>query len=195
MNSLERIGGIAPGLGKLLAYRRQDWRHDVAAGLSVAAVALPVGVAYAQLAGFNPVTGLYASILPLLAYALFGTSRQLVVGPDDSSGFALGCFWSQSSFRIHRLPHNDQIDPQNIPNVSFQPSLYVVEWGHSTVPIPSGSAICVFSRLSSRCMMQIDIIPFPSTAIQCLLAYVSGRGAILVPLEVPPPRCGEAGKF
>jgi high affinity sulfate transporter 1 len=51
----------------------------------VAAVALPVGVAYAQLAGFSPVVGLYASILPLVAYALFGTSRQLVVGPDAAT--------------------------------------------------------------------------------------------------------------
>ena len=48
----------------------------------MAAVALPVGVAYAQLAGFNPAVGLYASILPLVAYAIFGTSRQLIVGPD-----------------------------------------------------------------------------------------------------------------
>jgi len=52
------------------------------AGLSVAAVALPVSVAYAQLAGFDPVVGLYSSILPLVAYALFGTSRQLIVNPD-----------------------------------------------------------------------------------------------------------------
>jgi MFS superfamily sulfate permease-like transporter len=51
----------------------------------VAAVALPVGVAYAQLAGFEPVIGLYSSMLPLLAYALFGTSRQLVVGPDAAN--------------------------------------------------------------------------------------------------------------
>ena len=51
----------------------------------MAAVALPVGVAYAQLAGFNPVVGLYVSILPLLAYALFGTSRQLIVGPDAAT--------------------------------------------------------------------------------------------------------------
>ena len=43
---------------------------------------MPVGVAYAQLAGFGPEIGLYSSILPLLAYALFGTSRQLIVGPD-----------------------------------------------------------------------------------------------------------------
>lgn len=51
----------------------------------MAAVALPVSVAYAQLAGFNPAVGLYSSILPLLAYAIFGTSRQLIVGPDAAT--------------------------------------------------------------------------------------------------------------
>lgn len=76
---------FAPGLAALLRTRWSDLPHDLAAGLSVAAVALPVGVAYAQLAGFEPVYGLYASILPLLAYALFGTSRQLIVGPDAAT--------------------------------------------------------------------------------------------------------------
>jgi high affinity sulfate transporter 1 len=77
-----RVARIAPGIPNLLAYKRADFPHDFIAGLSVAAVALPVGVAYAQLAGFNPAVGLYASILPLFAYALFGTSRQLIIGPD-----------------------------------------------------------------------------------------------------------------
>ncbi len=80
-----RLARFAPGLAALLGYRRADLPHDLVAGLSVAAVALPVGVAYAQLAGFNPVVGLYASILPLVAYALFGTSRQLMVGPDAAT--------------------------------------------------------------------------------------------------------------
>ena len=79
---LERV---APGLVKLLHYDRADFPHDLVAGLSVAAVALPVGVAYAQLAGFNPAVGLYASILPCVAYAIFGTSRQLIVGPDAAT--------------------------------------------------------------------------------------------------------------
>ena len=82
---LERLMRIAPGLRTFVGYRREDLPHDVAAGLSVAAVALPVGVAYAQLAGFNPAVGLYSSILPLVAYALFGTSRQLIVGPDAAT--------------------------------------------------------------------------------------------------------------
>lgn len=80
-----RLARFAPGLPDLLNYRRADLPSDLIAGLSVAAVALPVGVAYAQLAGFRPEFGLYASILPLVAYALFGTSRQLIVGPDAAT--------------------------------------------------------------------------------------------------------------
>src|SRR5262245_30210755 len=82
---VERLSRVAPGLRELLAYRRADLPSDIIAGLSVAAIALPVGVAYAQLAGFKPEVGLYASIFPLVAYALFGTSRQLIVGPDAAT--------------------------------------------------------------------------------------------------------------
>ena len=80
-----RIARVAPGLPKLLAYDPKDLPRDLVAGLSVAAVALPVGVAYAELAGLDPAVGLYSSILPLAAYALFGTSRQLIVGPDAAT--------------------------------------------------------------------------------------------------------------
>ena len=82
---LARCFVLAPGLAALVHYRRQDLPHDLVAGLSVAAVALPVGVAYAELAGFNPVIGLYSSVLPVVAYALFGSSRQLIVGPDAAT--------------------------------------------------------------------------------------------------------------
>jgi high affinity sulfate transporter 1 len=79
------LAKIAPGLANLINYRQSDLSHDLIAGLSVASVALPVGVAYAQLAGFNPAVGLYSSILPLFAYAIFGTSRQLIIGPDAAT--------------------------------------------------------------------------------------------------------------
>ncbi|MDX5372547.1 MAG: SulP family inorganic anion transporter [Pseudomonadaceae bacterium] len=85
MKHLTALQRLAPGLASLLGYRRADLKDDLRAGLSVAAVALPVAVAYAELAGFHPVTGLYACILPMLVYALFGTSRQLVVGPDAAT--------------------------------------------------------------------------------------------------------------
>lgn len=77
---------FAPGLPALAHYNfSTDFRHDLLAGLSVAAVALPVAVAYAELAGFAPVVGLYSCILPMLAYAIFGTSRQLMVNPDAAT--------------------------------------------------------------------------------------------------------------
>jgi high affinity sulfate transporter 1 len=75
----------APGVVALSAYDRSWLRHDIAAGLSVAAVALPVGIAYADLAGVPPVVGMYSAIFPLFAYALFGSSRQLMTGPDAAT--------------------------------------------------------------------------------------------------------------
>src|SRR5262245_8211351 len=69
----------------LRGYRREWLRSDLVSGLSVAAAALPIGIAYAQLAGFPPVVGIYSSILPLVAYALFGSSRQLIMGPDAAA--------------------------------------------------------------------------------------------------------------
>lgn len=80
-----RFARRLPGLYLLRTYRRERFRSDVVAGLSVAAVALPIGIAYAQLAGFPPVVGIYSCILPLVAYALFGSSRQLVVNPDAAA--------------------------------------------------------------------------------------------------------------
>lgn len=79
------IGRFAPGLRQLLDYRREWLRADLVAGLSVAAVAVPTAIACAQLIGFEPIVGLYAAILPLVAYALFGTSRQLIVNPDAAT--------------------------------------------------------------------------------------------------------------
>jgi high affinity sulfate transporter 1 len=80
-----KLQRVAPGLAALLNYDRSNFRFDLIAGLSVAAVAVPVGIAYAQLAGFSPVVGLYSSIMPLIVYAVFGTSRQLIVGPDSAT--------------------------------------------------------------------------------------------------------------
>lgn len=79
------LARVAPGLVELRHYRRSDAPADVRAGLSVAAVAIPVAIAYAELAGFPPQVGLYSSILPLVAYAVFGSSRQLIVGPDAAT--------------------------------------------------------------------------------------------------------------
>lgn len=74
-----------PGLRIIPSYKKKWLSKDLTAGLSVAAISLPVGIAYADLAGLPAVTGLYSCILPLIGYALFGTSRQLIVGPDSST--------------------------------------------------------------------------------------------------------------
>jgi len=74
-----------PGLANLLNYRREYLSYDIRAGLSVAAVSLPVSIAYADLTGVGAIAGLYSTILPLVAYALFGSSRQLIVGPDTAT--------------------------------------------------------------------------------------------------------------
>ena len=78
----ERLGRWMPGLSALAAYRRADLPDDAGAGIAVAAVAIPSSMANAQLAGLPPEFGLYASMLPMLVYALFGTSRQLLLGPS-----------------------------------------------------------------------------------------------------------------
>lgn len=80
-----RLFRYAPGVKTLLHYRRADFRYDAIAGLSVAAVALPVGIAYAEIAGAPAVYGIYCALLPLVAYALFGSSRQLIIGPDAAT--------------------------------------------------------------------------------------------------------------
>jgi len=69
----------------IATYDRRWLGNDITAGLSAAAVQIPTAVAYAQLAGLPPVTGLYTCILPLVAYAFFGSSRQLMVGPDSAT--------------------------------------------------------------------------------------------------------------
>jgi high affinity sulfate transporter 1 len=84
----ERRAGLArwlPGLAQLLHYDPAWLAKDVAAGLSVAAIALPVGIAYADLTGVPAALGIYSAIFPLLAYALFGSSRQLIIGPDAAT--------------------------------------------------------------------------------------------------------------
>ena len=85
MDTANSIGRWIPGVETIRTYRREWLASDFVAGLSVAAVALPIGIAYAQLAGFPPVVGIYSCILPLLAYFLVGSSRQLVVNPDAAA--------------------------------------------------------------------------------------------------------------
>jgi high affinity sulfate transporter 1 len=84
-----RAGGFVqfvPGVALFREYQRGWLAKDLVAGLVLSALLVPQGMAYAELAGLPPVTGLYTSILCLLGYAIFGPSRILVLGPDSSLG-------------------------------------------------------------------------------------------------------------
>jgi high affinity sulfate transporter 1 len=82
----ELLRSAAPGLRLLSSYRRSWLSKDLVAGLVLTALLVPQGMAYAELAGLPPITGLYTSILCLVGYAIFGPSRILVLGPDSSLG-------------------------------------------------------------------------------------------------------------
>jgi sulfate permease, SulP family len=73
-----------PVAKELPGYRAPTARRDLLAGVTVAALAIPSAMAYAELAGLPAVAGLYALLLPTLAYAFLGSSRQLIVGPEGS---------------------------------------------------------------------------------------------------------------
>ena len=77
---------IAPGVASMRSYRLGWLRQDLVAGLVLTTLLVPQGMAYAELAGLPPITGLYTTILSLLGYAVFGPSRVLVLGPDSALG-------------------------------------------------------------------------------------------------------------
>ena len=79
-----RALNLPAGLAMLRVYERPWLKSDLAAGAALSAFLIPAGMAYAEAAGLPAVTGLYASIIPLLVYAVFGPSRVLIVGPDSS---------------------------------------------------------------------------------------------------------------
>ncbi|MCB5272926.1 putative sulfate transporter [Arthrobacter sp. SO5] len=75
---------VPPGIRLVRGYRWPWLKSDLAAGAALSAALIPAGMAYAEAAGLPAVTGLYASVVPLLVYALFGPSRVLILGPDSS---------------------------------------------------------------------------------------------------------------
>ena len=85
-----RIRSALPVVGWLPQYQRSWLRPDMVAGLTLAAYAVPVSVAYASLAGLPPQAGLYCYLVGGLAYAAFGTSRQLAIGPTSAISILIG---------------------------------------------------------------------------------------------------------
>src|SRR3954470_902149 len=80
------VADALPGLRTIRSYQSGWLRHDLVAGVVLATLLVPQGMAYAELAGLPAIHGLYTSVLCLLAYAVFGPSKVLVLGPDSSLG-------------------------------------------------------------------------------------------------------------
>src|SRR4051794_18202744 len=80
------VGRYLPGVAAVTSYDRRWLSKDLIAGLVLTTLLVPQGMAYAELAGLPPITGLYTTMLCLVAYAIFGPSRVLVLGPDSSLG-------------------------------------------------------------------------------------------------------------
>jgi len=74
-----------PGIGIIRTYNRDWLKTDMAAAVTVFAILVPSALAYGELAGFEPVIGLYAAMVAMIAYAFFGSSRQLIIGPEATT--------------------------------------------------------------------------------------------------------------
>ena len=81
---------IIPVAEHVPGYRGGTFGRDALAGITVAALALPAAMAYGELAGLSPVIGLYTLLLPAVAYAIFGSSRQVIVGPEGAIAAMVG---------------------------------------------------------------------------------------------------------
>jgi SulP family sulfate permease len=82
---LKGVWNYLPGIQALLHYERRWLRFDILAGLSVCAILIPQGMAYGSLAGTEPVSGFYTAMVAMIAYAIFSTSRHMMVGPEAGS--------------------------------------------------------------------------------------------------------------
>ena len=85
-----RLSNLLPGAALLLHYERSLWRHDALAALVVALVLIPSAFAYAELAQCAPAAGLYAAVAGMVVFALFTSSRHLIVGPDAAIALLVG---------------------------------------------------------------------------------------------------------
>jgi high affinity sulfate transporter 1 len=85
-NKANKFSKWMPGLEAARTYQRQWLAKDIVAGLVLSTLLVPQGMAYAELAGLPAITGLYTTVMCLLAYAVFGPSPYLVLGPDSSLG-------------------------------------------------------------------------------------------------------------
>jgi sulfate permease, SulP family len=84
-SGIRKIEKYVPGIRMIRTYNRDWLKTDLTAAVIVFAILVPSNLAYGELAGFDPVVGLYAALVAMIAYALFGSSRQLIIGPESTT--------------------------------------------------------------------------------------------------------------
>lgn len=90
MPAAPRLTKLMPGAALFLRYDRAQWRHDALAALVVTLVLIPSAFAYADLAKCAPAAGLYAAVAGMVVFALFTSSRHVIVGPDAAIALLVG---------------------------------------------------------------------------------------------------------
>ncbi|KAA0235320.1 MAG: sulfate permease [Actinobacteria bacterium] len=142
---------LLPGIACARSYEPGWLRPDIIAGLTVGAVLVPQSMAYAELAGLPAVVGLYASVLPLVLYALFGSSRQLMVGPESTTAVMLATTVA--------------------PLAAGDPSLYLALAGAAALVVAGVCALGAIARLG----FIADLLSRP-----VLLGYLAAVALIMV---------------
>ncbi|MEV6106120.1 sulfate permease [Streptomyces sp. NPDC051940] len=145
-----------PGLVVLRRYRRAWLRGDLLAGVTVAAYLVPQVMAYAGLAGLPPVTGLWAILLPLVLYAVLGSSRQLSVGPESTTAL-------MTAVAVAPLAHGD---PQRYAGLAMSLALLI-------------GALCV-AAWALRLGFVADLLSRP-----VLVGYMTGVALIMIADQLP----------
>src|SRR6187402_800500 len=102
---VRRIEGFMPAARWLRRYERGDLTRDLAGGLAVGAMLIPQGLAFAQIVRVPPVAGLWSGIAAMIGYALFGPSRQLMVGPEAGTAMMVAAVLTSAGIEPaeHRL--------------------------------------------------------------------------------------------
>lgn len=145
------VAKYLPGVDLARSYERRWLRRDLIAGLTVGAMLVPQAMAYANLAGLPAVSGLYAAVLPMFVYALLGSSRQLMVGPESTTAI-------MTAAAVAPLAAGD-------------PALYAVLAAAAAVIV----GIICFAAGLARLGFLADVFSLPT-----LVGYLTGVGFLMV---------------
>jgi SulP family sulfate permease len=146
-----------PGLAQVLAYPRGALRGDIVAGVSVCVVMIPSVLAYAELAGLRPQSGLYAALASMIVYALFTSTRRIIVGPDTTIALLAGSI-------VLPLAAGD---PSRAADLS------------ALLALMTGAFLIVAGRIGFG-----EVADLLSTPV--LVGYAAGAALLLVGTQLPP---------